>query len=93
MHKRLAVGNLPHHMTAEELEQLFSEAGLVDSARIITYLHNGESRGFGFVAMNTQAAGRQAMALFDGRLLDGRRLTVRAEGGRSTRFFGRRARH
>uniref|UniRef100_A0A7V4GAG9 RNA-binding protein n=1 Tax=Desulfobacca acetoxidans TaxID=60893 RepID=A0A7V4GAG9_9BACT len=92
MQKRLAVGNLPHHMTEAELETLFSEAGLVDYVKIIPYLHNGETRGFGFVAMNSQAAGHQAMALFDGRLLDGLPLIVRAEGRGSKYFFGRRAR-
>ena len=49
MSKRLSVGNLPQQMTGEELQDLFSEAGLVASAKIITYLHKGQTRGFGFV--------------------------------------------
>ena len=38
MSKRLSVGNLPHQMTGEQLQTLFSEAGLVDSAKIMTGL-------------------------------------------------------
>jgi RNA recognition motif-containing protein len=92
MMTRLSVGNLPHHMTGEQLQTLFSEAGLVASAKIITYLHNGESRGFGFVAMGTKAEGQKAISLFNGRLVDGRLLTVREEGTQSKCSFARRQR-
>ena len=80
---RLSVSNLPHHMTGEQLHTLFSEAGLVASVKIITYLHNGESCGFGFVAMETQAEGQKAISMFNGRLVDGRHLTVREDSLRS----------
>ena len=79
MKRRLSVSNLPHHMTGEQLQILFSEAGLVASAKIITYLHNGEPCGFGFVAMNTREEGQKAISMFNGRLLDGRTLTVRED--------------
>jgi RNA recognition motif-containing protein len=92
MMTRLSVGNLPHHMTGEELQTLFSEAGLVASAKIVTYLHNGESCGFGFVAMGTKAEGQKAISLFNGRLVDGRLLTVREEGTQSRCSFARRQR-
>ncbi len=70
MSKRLSVCNLPHQMTGEQLQTLFSEAGLVASAKIITYLHNGQTCGFGFVSMKTQEEGQKAISLFDGRLVD-----------------------
>lgn len=89
---RLSVGNLPHLMTGEQLQTLFSEAGLVASAKIITYLHNGESRGFGFVAMETQAEGQKAISMFNGRLVDGRLLTVTEDRAPSRRAFTRRSR-
>ena len=89
---RLSVLNLPHHMTGEQLESLFSEAGLVASAKIITYQQNGESRGFGFVAMETQAEGQKAISLFNGRLVDGLHLTVREDRPQSRCSFSRRAR-
>ena len=87
---RLSVSNLPQHMTGEELQTLFSEAGLVASAKIITYLHNGESCGYGFVAMKSQEEREKAIALFDGRLLDGRLLAVREDWPQSKPAFGRR---
>jgi cold-inducible RNA-binding protein len=90
---RLSVLNLPHHMTGEQLQNLFSEAGLVASAKIITYLHNGESRGFGFVAMETQAEGQKAISMFNGRLVDGLHLTVREDRSRPKCSFARRTRN
>jgi cold-inducible RNA-binding protein len=93
MSKRLSVGNLPHQMTGEELQTLFSEAGLVSSARIITYLHNGQTSGFGFVEMKTIAEGQNAISLLNGRQVDGRPLVVKADGLRSKSVFGRRSRN
>ncbi|MCK9376743.1 MAG: RNA-binding protein [Syntrophobacterales bacterium] len=93
MSKRLSVSNLPRHMTGEQLQTLFSEAGLVASAKTITYLHNGETCGFGFVAMKTQEDGQKAISLFNGRLLDGRPLAVKEDGPQSKCSFGRRSRN
>jgi RNA recognition motif-containing protein len=91
MSKRLSVHNLPHHMTGEQLQTLFSEAGLVASASIITYLHNGQTCGFGFVSMQTREEGQKAISLFNGRLVDGRPIAVNPEGPQSKCSFGRRS--
>jgi len=88
---RLSVGDLPHSMTEEQLNTLFSEAGSVASARIINYLHNGQTCGFGFVAMQTQEESRKAITMFNGRLVDGRPLTVRKDSAPSKCSFGRRS--
>jgi RNA recognition motif-containing protein len=93
MSKRLAVGNLPHQMTGEELQTLFSEAGLVASARIITYLHNGQNCGFGFVEMKTQEESQKAISMFNGRLVDGRPLAVKEDRLQSKCSYGRRSRN
>jgi len=90
---RLSVSNLPHHMTGEQLQTLFSEAGLVASVKIITYLHNGEPCGFGFVAMGTIAESQKAISMFNGRLVDGRHLTVREDSPKSKCSFVRRPRN
>jgi RNA recognition motif-containing protein len=92
MSKRLSVGNLPHQMTGEQLQALFSEAGLVASAKIITYLHNGQTVGFGFVSMKTQEEGLKAIAMFDGRMVDGQLLAVKEDWPQSKCTFGRRSR-
>jgi RNA recognition motif-containing protein len=49
--KKLYVGNIPWKTTEEDLTNLFSEYGEVESARIITDRETGRSRGFGFVEM------------------------------------------
>jgi RNA recognition motif-containing protein len=88
--KRLSVSNLPHQMTGEQLQTLFSDAGLVASAKIITYVHNGQTCGFGFVDMQTQEESEKAISLFNGRLVDGRLLAVKEDWPQSKCTFGRR---
>jgi RNA recognition motif-containing protein len=48
---KLYVGGLPYSITEGRLEELFSEHGTVESARVITDKFTGKSRGFGFVEM------------------------------------------
>ncbi len=91
MSKRLSVSNLPQQMTGEQLQTLFSEAGPVASVRIINYLHNGETCGFGFVAMQTIEEGQKAIAMFNGRLVEGRPLAVREDSAQSKCSYGRRS--
>jgi RNA recognition motif-containing protein len=73
---RLYVGNLPHEMTEEQLNTLFSESGAVASAKIITDRQTGQPRGFGFVEMETKLEGQKAISMLNGRDLDGRTLAV-----------------
>ena len=72
MSMKLYVGNLPHSMTEPELNDLFSEAGHVASAKIITDRHTGQPRGFGFVEMETKLDGQKAISMLNGRSVDGR---------------------
>jgi cold-inducible RNA-binding protein len=73
---KLYVGNLSYEMTEEQLSTLFSEAGEVTSAKIITDRQTGQPRGFGFVEMETKLEGQKAISMINGRSLDGRPLTV-----------------
>jgi len=70
------VGGLSYNTTEEGLENLFSQAGLVDSARIITDRETGRAKGFGFVEMSTDAEAQQAISLFNGTDFEGRTITV-----------------
>ena len=90
--KRLSVANLPREITAAQLQTLFSEAGQVASARIIPYLHNEQPCGFGFVEMKSLADTRKALAMFNGRTVDGRLLAVREGKPQAKSFFGGRGR-
>jgi cold-inducible RNA-binding protein len=73
---KLYVGNLSYEMTEEQLNTLFSEAGEVTSAKIITDRHTGQPRGFGFVEMETKLDGQKAISMLNGRSVDGRPLAV-----------------
>jgi RNA recognition motif-containing protein len=73
---KLFVGNLPHEMTEEQLNTLFSEAGAVASAKIIMDRQTGQPRGFAFVEMETKLEGQKAISMLNGRSVDGRALAV-----------------
>ncbi len=72
---KIYVGNLPWSTTDADLEELFSSAGAVVSARVITDRESGRSRGFGFVEMS-QEDGQKAIAEINGQQIDSRALKV-----------------
>jgi cold-inducible RNA-binding protein len=76
MSTKLYVGNLANVTTEPQLQDFFSEAGEVISAKIITDRQTGQPRGFGFVEMETKLEGEKAISMFNGQELDGRPLTV-----------------
>ena len=57
MNLKLYVGNLPFGASEEDLKKLFSEAGAVQSVKIVTDSYSGRSRGFGFVEMTSRGGG------------------------------------
>lgn len=70
------VGNLSFRCTEDDLRTLFSEFGDVASAKLVTDRETGRSRGFGFVEMADDAAGKSAIEALDGQEHQGRNLTV-----------------
>ncbi len=72
---KLYAGNLPAGTSDTDLEELFSPYGTVSSARVVTTMHTGRSRGFGFVEM-LRKCGQRAVAQLDGRQIDGVVLRV-----------------
>lgn len=69
------VSNIAFSMTEEQLREVFSQFGAVDSVKIITDRRTGRSRGYGFVEMNdTEAQG--AIDELDGKEVIGRVLKV-----------------
>src|SRR4030095_9368520 len=60
----------------EELGQLFSQVPGVENVAIVTDRDTGQSRGFGFVEMDTPEAANEAVRKFNGTTLGGRTLTV-----------------
>jgi len=74
--KKLYVGNLAYSITDDQLSELFSEAGKVESATVITYRDSGRSKGFGFVEMSTEDGAKKAIEMLDGKELEGRNIVV-----------------
>ncbi len=72
----LFVGNIPYSMTDDRLAELFSQAGTVVSAKVISDRYSGRSRGFGFVEMANHEEGKKAIEMFHNQHVDGRPLVV-----------------
>ena len=75
MGKKLYIGNLPYSATEQELRELFSKHGTVESLDLITDRTTGRPRGFGFVEMDPAGADAAIQAL-DGQDFGGRTLRV-----------------
>lgn len=76
MAKKLFVGGISYDTTEESLKEAFGQAGAVVSATIITDRMTGRSKGFGFVEMSNDAEAETAIAMWNGKELDSRTLTV-----------------
>ena len=88
MGRKLYVGNLGFDVTEQELGALFAEVGATDSVALITDKFSGQSRGFGFVEMSTNAEAQQAISKFDGHELRGRALKFNEARDRDDRGGG-----
>jgi RNA recognition motif-containing protein len=88
MGTKLYVGNLPFGATSQELTELFSQAGEVVSANIITDRFSGQSRGFGFVEMSSEEAAQTAINQFNEYQMKGRNLKVNEAKPRENRGVG-----
>jgi cold-inducible RNA-binding protein len=76
MAMKLYVGNLSFQTSSEDLQQLFAQAGTVESATVVEDRDTGRSRGFGFVEMASNEDGQKAIEQFNGTDFNGRNLTV-----------------
>lgn len=80
------VANIAYSAKDQDLRELFEAHGEVTSAKIIMDKATNRSRGFGFVEMADDAAGKAAIEAINGKPFQGRELVVnearpRPEGG------------
>ena len=76
MSMKLYVGNLSFQTSSDDLQQLFAQAGTVESAAVVEDRETGRSRGFGFVEMSSSEEGHAAIQQLNGQDLGGRALKV-----------------
>jgi RNA recognition motif-containing protein len=85
---KLYVGNLAFSTSSQDLQELFGQAGTVESASVVEDRDTGRSRGFGFVEMSTKEEGEAAVAQFNGKEVNGRNLNVNEAKPRENRSGG-----
>lgn len=73
---RLFVGNLSYQTMDRDLQDFFSQAGVVTSVTLMLDKFTGKSRGFAFVEFSTPEEATKAVEMFHGKELQGRALTV-----------------
>ena len=88
MSTKLYVGNLAFQTTSQELQQLFGQAGTVQSASVVEDRDTGRSRGFAFVEMSNESEANSAIEQFNGKELGGRALKVNEAKPRENRGGG-----
>jgi cold-inducible RNA-binding protein len=103
---RLFVGNLSFQTTENDLQDYFSQAGVVTSVNLMVDKMTGKSRGFAFVEFSSADEANKAVEQFHNQEFQGRPLTVNVArpreeraprwsggGGGRSEGAGRRERH
>jgi len=73
---RLFVGNLSYRSLENDLQDYFSQAGVVTSCNLMLDKYTGKSRGFAFIEYSTPDEANKAVELFHNKEFQGRQLTV-----------------
>ena len=73
---RLFVGNLSYQTLENDLQEYFSQAGMVNSVNLMMDKFTGRSRGFAFVEFSSSADATKAVEMFHDKEFQGRQLTV-----------------
>jgi cold-inducible RNA-binding protein len=76
MGRKLYVGNLPYETGETELQDLFAQAGTVETVKVMRDMATGRARGFAFVEMSTDEEAQKAITQLNEHQLGGRALTV-----------------
>ena len=76
MARKLYVGNLPYTTGEQDLQDLFSNAGTVESVNVMRDQATGRARGFAFVEMATDEDAQNAISTLHNSQFGGRNLTV-----------------
>ena len=70
------VSNLSFHTADDNLRKLFEQFGPVSSAKVIVDRETGQSRGFGFVEMESETDAKAAINGLNNKEIEGRAISV-----------------
>jgi len=82
---RLFVGNLSYQTMENDLQDYFSQAGVVTTVNLMLDKVTGKSRGFAFVEFATPEEANKAVEQFHNKEFQGRALTVNVARPREER--------
>ena len=85
---KIYVGNLSFESTEDEIRELFGQFGEVSEVNLITDRETGRPRGFGFVEIADDNAGREAIGALDGKEFGSRQIKVNEAKPRTDRGGG-----
>jgi RNA recognition motif-containing protein len=85
MATKLFVGKLSFNTTNDSLQALFATFGTVVSAAVIVDRDTNQSKGFGFVEMESQTEAQAAINALDGKEFEGRSIVVNVARPREDR--------
>lgn len=94
MEKKIYVGNISFKATEDDIRELFSTVGEVESVKIVTDVLTGRPKGFGFVEMSSAEDTKKAISALNGKTFMERTLSVaeaRPQQPRERRGFERRS--
>src|SRR5260370_42102778 len=74
--KKLYVGNLAYSVTNDDLKNLFSQSGTVESVGVVSDKFSGQSKGFAFVEMTDSSEAAAAIQSLDGTEFMSRNIKV-----------------
>jgi RNA recognition motif-containing protein len=74
--RKIYVGNIAFNATEQDLRDLFSEYGEIESLKIMKDKFTEESKGFGFIEMANEEDAKKAIATLNGKAFKGKSLTV-----------------
>ena len=88
MGNKLYVGNLPYDTVETQLQDLFAQAGTVESVKVMRDMATGRARGFAFVEMSSDDEAQAAINQLNSHDLGGRALTVNEARPKTEGSFG-----
>ena len=89
MPNKLFIGNLSFSVTDAELNDLFASANIpIANIKVMRDQETGRSRGFAFVELAPEADMESAISQLNGKVLEGRPLTVNEARQQKPRSFG-----